>query len=123
MKNSRSMVFSFHFLVFSILLYFGNRIAFLFLSEEFTSFELADRIMEAINQSFAEIAKFSPHIEFEQMSLLVGVVSGVSYVLFILYKTFDLKILDPMKNTEAHVGEKLGIFVHLLIKRKISISY
>lgn len=47
------MVFSFHFLVFSILLYFGNRIAFLFLSEEFTSFELADRIMEAINQSLS----------------------------------------------------------------------
>ncbi|MHC5168061.1 VirD4-like conjugal transfer protein, CD1115 family, partial [Enterococcus lactis] len=77
-KNSRSRVFSFHFLVFSILLYLGNRIAFLFLSEEFTSFELADRIMEAIYQSFAEIAKFSPHIEFEQMSLLVCVVSGVS---------------------------------------------
>ncbi|HFC9120742.1 TPA: VirD4-like conjugal transfer protein, CD1115 family [Enterococcus faecium] len=118
MKNSRSMVFSFHFLVFSILLYFGNRIAFLFLSEEFTSFELADRIMEAINQSFAEIAKFSPHIEFEQMSLLVGVVSGVSYVLFILYKTFDTKNTRPNEEYGSARWEKAGDIRPFIDKKK-----
>ena len=118
MKNSRFIIFSLHLLVFSILFYFGNRIVFLFLSEGFASLELADRIMEAINQSFAEIAEFAIHIEFAQMSLLSGFVFGIAYILLVLYKTFDSKNTRPNEEYGSARWGKPGDIRPFIDKKK-----
>lgn len=95
MKNSRFMVMIGHLLIVGILFYLGNRIGYLFLSEELATIGTSERIMEAINQSFSEIAAFDIQFGFERMSVVGGAVLGTAYVLLVLYKKFDTKNTRP----------------------------
>ncbi|MGG5308213.1 type IV secretion system protein VirD4 [Enterococcus pernyi] len=84
-----------HVLVIGILLYVGNRIGYLFLAENTGNLSFADNLLTAFNRTFEELSKFSPQFSYEMRSLGIGAVAAISYVLFVLYKTFDEKNTRP----------------------------
>ncbi|MBO0462312.1 MULTISPECIES: VirD4-like conjugal transfer protein, CD1115 family [unclassified Enterococcus] len=84
-----------HVLVISILLYFGNRVGYLFLAENTGNLSFADNLLTAFNRTFEEISRFSPRFEYELRSLGIAAVAAISYILFVLYKTFDEKNTRP----------------------------
>ncbi|WP_066026290.1 VirD4-like conjugal transfer protein, CD1115 family [Enterococcus mundtii] len=84
-----------HVLVIGILLYVGNRIGYLFLAENTGNLSLADNLLTAFNRTFEELSKFSPQFSYVMRSLGIGAVAAISYVLFVLYKTFDEKNTRP----------------------------
>ncbi|MGG5305214.1 type IV secretion system protein VirD4 [Enterococcus pernyi] len=84
-----------HVLVIGILLYVGNRIGYLFLAENTGNLSFADNLLTAFNRTFEELSKFSPQVSYEMRSLGIGAVAAISYVLFVLYKTFDEKNTRP----------------------------
>ncbi|MGG5325090.1 type IV secretion system protein VirD4 [Enterococcus pernyi] len=94
MKNSRQLMVV-HVLVIGILLYVGNRIGYLFLAENTGNLSFADNLLTAFNRTFEELSKFSPQFSYEMRSLGIGAVAAISYVLFVLYKTFDEKNTRP----------------------------
>ncbi|MDB7102474.1 MULTISPECIES: VirD4-like conjugal transfer protein, CD1115 family [Enterococcus] len=84
-----------HVLVIGILLYVGNRIGYLFLAENTGNLSFADNLLTAFNRTFEELSKFSPQFSYVMRSLGIGAVAAISYVLFVLYKTFDEKNTRP----------------------------
>ncbi|MGM0330872.1 VirD4-like conjugal transfer protein, CD1115 family [Enterococcus sp. AZ084] len=84
-----------HVLVIGILLYVGNRIGYLFLAENTGNLSFADNLLTAFNRTFEELSKFSPQFSYEMRSLGIGAVAAISYILFVLYKTFDEKNTRP----------------------------
>ncbi|MFP1648529.1 VirD4-like conjugal transfer protein, CD1115 family [Enterococcus mundtii] len=94
MKNSRQLMVV-HVLVIGILLYVGNRIGYLFLAENTGNLSFADNLLTAFNRTFEELSKFSPQFSYVMRSLGIGAVAAISYVLFVLYKTFDEKNTRP----------------------------
>lgn len=84
-----------HVLVIGILLYVGNRIGYLFLVENTGNLSFADNLLTAFNRTFEELSRFAPQFSYEPMSLGIAVVAAISYVLFVLYKTFDEKNTRP----------------------------
>ncbi len=84
-----------HVLVIGILLYVGNRIGYLFLAENTGNLSFADNLLTAFNRTFEELSKFSPQFSYEMRSLGIAAVAAISYILFVLYKTFDEKNTRP----------------------------
>lgn len=84
-----------HVLVIGILLYLGNRIGYLFLAENTGNLSFADNLLTAFNRTFEELSRFAPQFSYESMSLGVAAIAAISYVLFVLYKTFDDKKTRP----------------------------
>ena len=84
-----------HVLVIGILLYVGNRIGYLFLAENTGNLSFADNLLTTFNRTFEELSRFAPQFSYEPISLGIAAVVAISYVLFILYKTFDEKNTRP----------------------------
>ncbi|MGM0258077.1 type IV secretion system protein VirD4 [Enterococcus sp. AZ093] len=94
MKNSRQLMVV-HVLVIGILLYVSNRIGYLFLAENTGNLSFADNLLTTFNRTFEELSRFAPQFSYEPISLGIAAVVAISYVLFILYKTFDEKNTRP----------------------------
>lgn len=84
-----------HVLVIGILLYVSNRIGYLFLAENTGNLSFADNLLTTFNRTFEELSRFAPQFSYEPISLGIAAVVAISYVLFILYKTFDEKNTRP----------------------------
>ncbi|MFP3775824.1 type IV secretory system conjugative DNA transfer family protein [Enterococcus mundtii] len=84
-----------HVLVIGILLYVSNRIGYLFLAENPGNLSFADNLLTTFNRTFEELSRFAPQFSYEPISLGIAAVVAISYVLFILYKTFDEKNTRP----------------------------
>ena len=84
-----------HVLVIGILLYVSNRIGYLFLAENTGNLSFADNLLTAFNRTFEELSRFAPQFSYEPTSLGIAAVAAISYVLFVLYKTFDEKNTRP----------------------------
>ncbi|BAO08411.1 conjugal transfer protein [Enterococcus mundtii QU 25] len=82
-------------LVIGILLYVSNRIGYLFLAENTGNLSFADNLLTTFNRTFEELSRFAPQFSYEPISLGIAAVVAISYVLFILYKTFDEKNTRP----------------------------
>ncbi len=95
MKNSRSLLVGIHLTIIGILMYFGNRIIYLFLGQHAEISDLTERIVTSVNQSFSEVGSFRFYFGFENLSLIVGSGLAICYVLFVLYKMYDQKNVRP----------------------------
>lgn len=94
-----------HVLVIGILLYVSNRIGYLFLAENTGNLSFADNLLTTFNRTFEELSRFAPQFSYEPISLGIAAVVAISYVLFILYKTFDEKNTRP---NEEYGSARLG---------------
>ncbi len=111
-----------HVLVIGILLYVSNRIGYLFLAENTGNLSFADNLLTTFNRTFEELSRFAPQFSYEPISLGIAAVVAISYVLFILYKTFDEKNTRPNEEYgSARWGKYSDIRVFLDKKKDFNI--
>lgn len=107
-----------HVLVIGILLYVSNRIGYLFLAENTGNLSFADNLLTTFNRTFEELSRFAPQFSYEPISLGIAAVVAISYVLFILYKTFDEKNTRPNEEYRSARWGKYSDIRAFLDKKK-----